>query len=263
MFPFLDDAHRALWPGTNGIPYPQDKKFGSNKNRGDIVIGSDVWIGYGVKLFKGVTIGNGAVIGACSLVNKSVEPYTIVAGIPARPIRKRFTDAEIATLEKIKWWNLPAECINRHMPLLCSSKISELEQALEQDSDVQKFRRRIRAEECLAQADAAYSRNDPHAACTCLEQAVAHDPDSVTLHVCLGNLRFQTGNYSGALESFLRALELNPNNSDIMVRAANAALNCNESDEFERNLSRALELNPQNPVALQLAASLNLQNRFS
>ena len=140
MYPFLDDGHRANWPGTNGIPYPQAPEFGSNKSRGDIEIGNDVWIGSDVKLFKGITIGNGAVIGACSLVNRSVEPYTIVAGIPARPLRKRFSDAEINLLQKIKWWNLPASLINRHLPLLCSSRIAELEQALEADPDFQKFK---------------------------------------------------------------------------------------------------------------------------
>ena len=59
MFPFLDEGHRAVWPGTEGIPYPQAKEFGSNKNRGDITIGNDVWIGCDVKIFKGVTIGAG------------------------------------------------------------------------------------------------------------------------------------------------------------------------------------------------------------
>src|SRR4029077_1430201 len=118
---------RAEWPGTDGIPYPQEARFGSNRSRGDIAIGNDVWIGYNVRLFKGVTIGNGAVIGACSLVNKSVEPYTIIAGIPARPIRKRFTDEEIAFLERIGWWNWPREMIDRSMKFLCASKISDLE----------------------------------------------------------------------------------------------------------------------------------------
>jgi acetyltransferase-like isoleucine patch superfamily enzyme/SAM-dependent methyltransferase len=140
MYPFLDDGHRVNWPGTNGIPYPQAPEFGSNKSRGDIEIGNDVWIGSDVKLFKGITIGNGAVIGACSMVNRSVEPYTIVAGIPARPLRKRFSDAEINLLQKIKWWNLPASLINRHLPLLCSSRIAELEQALEADQDFQNFK---------------------------------------------------------------------------------------------------------------------------
>lgn len=139
-YPFLDDGHRANWPGTNGIAYPQSKKFGSNKSRGDIEIGSDVWIGCDVKLFKGITIGEGAVIGACSLVNKSIEPYTIVAGIPARPIRKRFSEAEIVLLQRIKWWDWPASLINRYLPLLCSSNIGELERNLEADTDFHNFK---------------------------------------------------------------------------------------------------------------------------
>ncbi len=137
MYPFLDDGHRLNWPGTQGIPYPQAPELGSNKSRGDIHIGHDVWIGCDVKLFKGITIGDGAVIGACSLVNKSVEAYTIVAGVPARPIRKRFTDKEIEFLKKIQWWHWPEPLINRHMGLLCSSKISELEKALAGDADFQ------------------------------------------------------------------------------------------------------------------------------
>lgn len=134
-YPFLDDGIRPAWPGTQGIPYPQAPEFGSNRNRGDISIGHDVWIGYNVKLFKGVTIGNGAVIGACSLVNKSVPPYAIVAGTPARPIRRRFSEADIEALQRIQWWDWPAEKINRYMPLLCSANIAELEKRLAQDRD--------------------------------------------------------------------------------------------------------------------------------
>ncbi len=139
-YPFLDKGVRPSWPGTEGIPYPQAPEFGSNKNRGDIVIGNDVWIGYNVKLFKGIEIGDGAVIGACSLVNKSVEPYTIVAGTPARPIRKRFTENEIAVLRRIAWWTWPEELINRYLPVLCSSQISELEKQLEQDATYAQFK---------------------------------------------------------------------------------------------------------------------------
>jgi len=135
-YPFLDECIRSTWPGTQDIPYPQAPEFGSNKNRGDISVGNDVWIGYNVKLFKGITIGNGAVIGACSLVNKSVQPYSMVAGTPARPIRKRFSDAEIEALEQIRWWDWPAALINRYMPLLCSANIAELEKRLAQDPDV-------------------------------------------------------------------------------------------------------------------------------
>jgi acetyltransferase-like isoleucine patch superfamily enzyme/tetratricopeptide (TPR) repeat protein len=168
MYPFLDDGHRANWPGTSGIPYPQSAKFGSNKSRGDIAIGNDVWIGSDVKLFKGVTIGDGAVIGACSLVNKSIEPYTMVAGIPARPIRKRFSQAEIELLQKIKWWELPASVINRHLALLCSSRIGELTRALEADPEFQNFR---------TAAKPVVKRTQPRPeAAICLQNQLAGEP---------------------------------------------------------------------------------------
>lgn len=61
-------------------------------NKGDIVIGNDVWIGYEAVILAGVTIGDGAIIGARALVTKDVPPYTIVGGVPAKLIRKRFSD---------------------------------------------------------------------------------------------------------------------------------------------------------------------------
>ena len=250
------------WPGTQGIPYayPQAPEFGSNKNRGDIIIGNDVWIGYGVKLFKGITLGNGAVIGACSLVNKSIEPYTIAAGIPARPIRKRFTADEIAILEQIKWWDWPADLINRYMPYLCSSRIAELQAALEPDAAFQQFQNKGRAEEFLAQADAAYARNDLNAACDFLKQALACSPESTEFLVCLGNVQFQLERHGEALESFKRASELKPNDSDILVRLAKAAVRCNASELFERALAQTLKINPKNPHALRLAANRDFEN---
>lgn len=131
MYPFLDKWHRESWPGTASIPHPAAPELGGNTDRGDITVGHDVWIGHDVKLFKGVTIGDGAVIGACSLVTKSVPPYTVVAGIPARPIRQRFTDREIAILQRLAWWDWSAEKINRYLPYLCSARVAELEAALE------------------------------------------------------------------------------------------------------------------------------------
>lgn len=259
MFPFLDEGHRAVWPGTEGIPYPQAKEFGSNKNRGDIIIGNDVWIGCDVKIFKGVTIGDGAVIGAGALVNKPVEPYTIVAGIPARPIRKRFSDAEIASLQKIQWWNLSPQIINRHMPLLCSARIAELEQALEQDPDLLAARSKILAEKFLAQADAAYARNDLTAAREALTQAHQHDPDSVELAVCLGNLQFQLNDFAGALYYFKHAAERKPQDGDIQFRVANTALLCGEIELGGKSLQLALELNPRHPGALRLSAGQHFQ----
>lgn len=72
----------------------------------ETVIGNDVWIGVNAFIKGGISIGDGAIIGAYSVVTKDVEPYTIVAGNPARVIRKRFDDAVIEALQKSKWWEL-------------------------------------------------------------------------------------------------------------------------------------------------------------
>ena len=74
-------------------------------NRGNITIGNDVWIGYGAIILSGVTIGDGAIVGAHSLVTKDIPPYTIAGGVPARPIRKRFSEEKISELMKMKWWD--------------------------------------------------------------------------------------------------------------------------------------------------------------
>ena len=73
--------------------------------KGDIMIGNDVWIGYEAVILSGVTIGDGAVIGCRAVVTKNVPPYTIVGGVPAKPIRKRFDEETIKELQKIKWWD--------------------------------------------------------------------------------------------------------------------------------------------------------------
>lgn len=74
-------------------------------NKGDIVIGNDVWIGYEAVIMSGVTIGDGAIIGTRAVVTKDVPPYTIVGGVPAKPIRKRLDDATIERLIKLRWWD--------------------------------------------------------------------------------------------------------------------------------------------------------------
>jgi len=70
-----------------------------------IEIGNDVWIGANVSLMDGVKIGDGAIIAANALVNKDIAPYTIVGGVPAKTIKKRFTEEQIEFLLKFKWWN--------------------------------------------------------------------------------------------------------------------------------------------------------------
>ena len=95
-------------------------------NKGDIVIGNDVWIGYEAVILAGVTIGDGAVIGARAVVTKDIPPYTIVGGVPAKPIRKRFTQETIDLLLKIKWWNWPEERIRQHITEIQSGRIEYL-----------------------------------------------------------------------------------------------------------------------------------------
>ncbi len=78
---------------------------GAWDNKGDIVIGNDVWIGYEAAVLAGVTIGDGAVVAARAVVTKDVPPYTIVGGVPARPIRRRFRDEVVTELLRLRWWD--------------------------------------------------------------------------------------------------------------------------------------------------------------
>lgn len=92
-------------------------------NKGDIIIGNDVWIGYNSIILAGVIIGDGAIIGTNAVVTKDVPPYTIVGGVPARFIRKRFNDETIDTLLKIKWWNWSEEKISQNIKIIKSGYI--------------------------------------------------------------------------------------------------------------------------------------------
>ena len=86
--------------------------------KGDTVIGNDVWIGQNAVILPGVHIGDGAIIGASSVVGRDVEPYAIVVGNPARPVRKRFDDELIALLLRFRWWDKSIEEIDSLIPLL-------------------------------------------------------------------------------------------------------------------------------------------------
>lgn len=93
---------------------------------GDTVVGNDVWIGSEAMIMPGLTIGDGAVIGSRALVTKDVAPYTIVAGNPAKPIKKRFSEEEIAILLTIQWWNWPEDILSGAIPLICAKDINLL-----------------------------------------------------------------------------------------------------------------------------------------
>ena len=97
-------------------------------NKGDIVVGSDVWIGYEAVTLSGVHIGDGAIIGARAVVTKDVAPYTIVGGVPAKPIRRRFDDETIEKLESLRWWDWDAEKIRACIPAIQSGDIAALEE---------------------------------------------------------------------------------------------------------------------------------------
>lgn len=96
-------------------------------NKGDIVIGNDVWIGYEAVILSGVTIGDGAIIGTRALITKDVPPYTIVGGVPARSIRKRFTEKTISILLEKKWWNWSEEKIAKNIDIIQSGNIERFE----------------------------------------------------------------------------------------------------------------------------------------
>lgn len=98
-------------------------------NKGDIIIGNDVWIGYEAVILAGVTIGDGAIIAARAVVTRDVPPYTIVGGVPAKPIRKRFSDWEINQLQALRWWDWPPEKIAANLEFIQSGNLKKLCQA--------------------------------------------------------------------------------------------------------------------------------------
>lgn len=92
----------------------------SYPTKGDTVIGNDVWIGHNATIMPGVTIGDGAIIATKAVVAKNVEPYTIVGGNPAKPIKKRFSEDTISKLLELKWWDWDIEKITQHVDKLSS-----------------------------------------------------------------------------------------------------------------------------------------------
>lgn len=88
-----------------------------------VLIGHDVWIGDGVYIKSGVHIGTGAVIGAHAVVVHDVEPYSIVVGIPAKEIRKRFDEEIVKSLLEIKWWEWTDEMIEKKSSLFYDPKM--------------------------------------------------------------------------------------------------------------------------------------------
>lgn len=106
---------------------PKSKVAASWDNKGDIVIGNDVWIGYDAVIMAGVRIGDGAIIGTRAVVTKDVEPYSIVGGVPAKEIRKRFSPDVIEKLQSLQWWNWSRDKIQKSLNAIQSGDIGALE----------------------------------------------------------------------------------------------------------------------------------------
>lgn len=95
-------------------------------NRGDTTVGNDVWIGHQATIMPGVTIGDGAIVAAQSVVTADVRPYSVVAGNPAREVSRRFDDAVVEELLRLRWWDWPAEQITRHLEAIAGADLAAL-----------------------------------------------------------------------------------------------------------------------------------------
>lgn len=123
--------HHALYrAGMYGFGEDEDAFFDWRREHW-VTVGHDVWIGHGVTVTAGVTIGTGAVVGAGAVVTRDVAPYTIVAGVPAVPIRRRFTEAQEEALMEIAWWDWDHDRFGAAVPDF---------RALEIDAFIEKYR---------------------------------------------------------------------------------------------------------------------------
>jgi virginiamycin A acetyltransferase len=120
--------HHTTWATT--YPFPifghgwESAMPSSWPNKGDTIVGNDVWIGYGSTIMPGLTIGDGAIVASCSVITKDVPPYAIVGGNPATLIRRRFDDATVARLLELRWWDWDIATITNRLPQLCSGDVA-------------------------------------------------------------------------------------------------------------------------------------------
>lgn len=128
---FLMNGSNHAMDGVSTYPFKVFGNAWSNASmnvvtKGNTVIGNDVWIGNSATIMQGITIGHGAIIGTNALVTKNVEPYTIVGGNPAEPIRKRFDEETISFLLDLAWWEWSIEKITTFLPAITTGDIRTL-----------------------------------------------------------------------------------------------------------------------------------------
>jgi virginiamycin A acetyltransferase len=125
--------HASLGPSTYpfgifGAPWDHtlDLVYAA-PSRGDTIVGHDVWIGYQALVLPGVEIGHGAIVAAASVVSADVPPYAIVAGNPARVVRRRYDDADVQRLLRAAWWDWPIASVTEHARAIMAGAPAELE----------------------------------------------------------------------------------------------------------------------------------------
>lgn len=119
-------GHNYNWIASHPLIGFDDAFYPAHQWKGDTVIGHDVWIGAEAMIMPGVHIADGAVIAARAVVTKNVGPYEIWGGNPAKLIKKRFSDAHIAKLLEIQWWDWPIETLKQNLHLMRSSNVEAL-----------------------------------------------------------------------------------------------------------------------------------------
>lgn len=126
-------GHNYNWIATYPLDFLDDDFDGyqlvppkGHQNKGDTIIGNDVWIGAEAMIMPGIQIADGAVIGARSLVTKNIGPYEIWGGNPAKLIKKRFNGQDIEKLLQIKWWDWSLDQIKSKLDLIRSSNVEAL-----------------------------------------------------------------------------------------------------------------------------------------
>ena len=135
---FMNGANHALG-GFSTFPFDifagwsdgLDPAIYEGENRGDTIVGPDVWIGHEALILPGTRIGAGAIVGARAVVSGTVPPYAVVAGNPAQVIRHRFPADTVSALLDIAWWDWPAERIARHLEAIRGADLAALRAACE------------------------------------------------------------------------------------------------------------------------------------
>lgn len=125
-----NQGHRNDWISTFPFFYLDNEVFGDAtdgfQRAGDTVVGNDVWIGSEAMIMSGVKIGHGAIIASRAVVTKDVAPYEVVGSNPAKHIKFRFSEPEIAMLLEMQWWDWPESVLKSGIKHLCSCDIESL-----------------------------------------------------------------------------------------------------------------------------------------